>query len=292
MNICLLGLSGSGKTCFLYTATHVLSKGVIVEGHTISVTSSNLQQTVRLNRGVEQMAKGHWPDNSNQTIAYPFELKIDGCPVLSFTIHDFRGNMLEGLSDDDKDNIDELFDTFERSSCVIVLVDGDTIMEALDQNRLTPGHRRQVDYAGQLAARNRLNYIEALVRECNNRMEMKVPILLTITKRDMFNSEELSMGKDFLKSLLPSVFAQRNDLIVGITAVAIGENLKNVAGRLTGTLCLNTEGNIHLPILFSLFQEIDKSADAEIKEFRKMMLKLFSKDKISFYRGGRTVILV
>ena len=41
MNICLLGLSGSGKTCYLYTATHVLARGVEVNGHIISATSSN-----------------------------------------------------------------------------------------------------------------------------------------------------------------------------------------------------------------------------------------------------------
>ena len=99
MNICLLGLSGSGKTCYLYTATHVLARGVKVNGHTISATSSNRQQAIRLNKGIEQMASGIWPKTSMNSMAYPFDLKIDGKSVFPFTIYDYRGGMLNGLSD-------------------------------------------------------------------------------------------------------------------------------------------------------------------------------------------------
>ena len=64
MNICLLGLSGSGKTCYLYTMSHVLANGISINGHTISATSTDRRQQLRLNRGIEQMANGIWPDGS------------------------------------------------------------------------------------------------------------------------------------------------------------------------------------------------------------------------------------
>ena len=238
------------------------------------------------------MAKGIWPESSNATIAYPFELKIDGYPVSKFTIHDFRGNMLEGLSDDDQDDVDELFDTFEESSCIIILVDGDTIMNAIDPAEISPEHRHNADFIIQLSARNKLNYIESLVQECNARMKKKVPILLAITKSDIFYTNELFAGKNLLKELLPSLFALRNDMIVGITAVTLGENLSNDKGKLTGTLCLNTYGNVHLPVLFALFQEIEKiDRTNDITEVRNLILKLFS-NKINFYRGGRPAFIV
>ena len=88
MNICLLGLSGSGKTCYLYTMSHLLAKGISINGHTISATSMHRQQQLRLNRGIEQMASGKWPDGSTDTITYPFELKIDGSSKGNFTIYD------------------------------------------------------------------------------------------------------------------------------------------------------------------------------------------------------------
>ena len=88
MNICLLGLSGSGKTCYLYTMSHLLAKGISINGHTISATSMHRQQQLRLNRGIEQMARGNWPDGSTDTITYPFELTFDGSSKGNFTIYD------------------------------------------------------------------------------------------------------------------------------------------------------------------------------------------------------------
>ena len=82
MNICLLGLSGSGKTCYLYTAAHVLSKGVAIGEHKVSATCSNRQQAIRLNYGIEQMAEEKWPEGSTGTNTYPFDLKLDGQKVM------------------------------------------------------------------------------------------------------------------------------------------------------------------------------------------------------------------
>lgn len=293
MNICLLGLSGSGKTCYLYTAAHVLARGIKVNGHTISATSSNRQQAIRLNNGIEQMASGIWPENSINSMTYPFDLKIDGKSVFPFTIHDYRGGMLNGLSDKDQDDVEEIFDTFEESSCIVILVDGYTIMQALEPELLHPVHRQSVSFAVQLKARNELNYIELLVKECSERMSRNVPILLSITKSDIFFPEELELGKRLLKELLPSVFSLRNDMIVGITAVTLGENLQNEDGKLSGTLCLNTDGNVHLPILFALFQEIDEIGEEEDTEESRLLIgNLFSSNKISFYRGGKVAFIV
>lgn len=287
MNICLLGLSGSGKTCYLYTATHVLSKGINVNGHKVSISASHRQQMARLNIGIEQMAKGYWPEGSMSTMSYPFEFKIDGLTLGSFNIYDYRGSMLIGTSDDDQDDTEELFETFDQSNCIIILVDGDTVMEALDPNDVSPEHRKNSSFASQLSARNRLNFIEVLIKEAKEQINKNIPILLAITKRDIFNSAELRKGIDLLKELLPWVFSQRNDVIVGITAVTLGENLTNDKGKLRGTLCLNTEGNVHLPILFALFQE-----DIHDDECYEVMKSIFSSNKIELYRGGKPAYII
>lgn len=288
MNISLLGLTGSGKTCYLYAAAQILARGVDVNGHIISATPSNRQQAIRLHRGIEQMARGKWPEGSMNTLIYPFELKVDGRSMFSFTIYDYRGSMLDGLSDDDQDDTEEIFDTFRESSCIVILVDGDTIMDALDFDCIVSKHNRYTSFADQLSARNKISYIELLVQECNKRMRNNVPVLLVITKRDIFFNDELNAGKELLKELLPSLFSLGNDMIVGITAVSLGEDLHNENGELTGTLCLNTDGNVHLPILFALFQNIESIGDdGNIDETRRLVLKLFSSDRISFYRGGK-----
>ena len=294
MNICLLGLSGSGKTCYLYTMSHLLAKGISINGHTISATSMHRQQQLRLNRGIEQMASGKWPDGSTDTITYPFELKIDGSSKGNFTIYDYRGGALDGMSDNDIDDSEELFDTFKDSSCIIFLIDGDTLLSALEPQQLEIEHRGNISFQSQLKARNKINYIESLIKECSQRLNRNVPILLSITKKDIFSDRELEAGQELLKILLPTVFSLHNDMIVGVTSVTLGKNLRNNHGNLTGTLCLNTGGNVHLPILFALLQDIDdlSSGAEEAEQFKSLTYRLFTPDRISFYRGGKIAFLL
>lgn len=83
-------------------------------------------------------------------------------------------------------------------------------------------------------------------------------------------------------------------MIVGVTSVTLGKNLRNNHGSLMGTLCLNTGGNIHLPILFALLQDIDElsTGPEEIEQFKSLTYKLFTSDRISFYRGGKIAVLL
>ena len=288
MNICLLGLSGSGKTCYLYTACHVLSNGVSVNEHTISATSRSRHQKLRLDKGIEQMADGIWPEGSIETITYPFDLKIDGRVIGQFTIYDYRGSALDGIRDDDQDVADELFDTFDDSSCIVFLIDGDTVMNALNPEDLAPEHQDRVSFQRRLHARNKINYIEALLQECNERMQRNVPILLSITKRDIFTENEIQAGYQMLRELLPSIFSKYNDKIVGITSVTLGENLQNNQNKLSGKLCLNTQGNIHIPLLFALLLEIDEEGSRfdNPEEAKKLIQNVFTYDRIKLYRGG------
>ena len=286
INICLLGLSGSGKTCYLYVMSYLLTKGIPINGHRISATSMNRQQQLKLYHGIEQMAAGIWPDGSVDTITYPFELKIDGQSVGDFKVYDYRGGALDGMSDCDVDDSEELFDTFTHSGCIIFLVDGDTLLEALDQQNLELNHRN-ITFQSQLKARNRINYIESLMNECSRRLNREVPSLLVITKKDILSDKELAAGHKLLKELLPTLFSGHNDMVVGITAVTLGENLHNDHGRLTGgTLCLNTDGNVHIPVLFALFQDLDECPiDIDNAE-------LFPSDRISFYKGGQEALIL
>lgn len=91
-----------------------------------------------------------------------------------------------------------------------------------------------------------------------------------------------------LKELLPTIFSSKNDMIVGITAVTLGKIRDD--GRLK-ELWLSTNGNVHLPILFALFQDIEDIGD-DVDEAKRLILKLFSSDRISFYRGGKEAFIV
>lgn len=86
------------------------------------------------------------------------------------------------------------------------LIDGDTLLSALDPQLLEAEHRGDISFQSQLKARNKINYIESLIKECSKRLNRNVPILLAITKKDIFSDRELKAGQELLKSLLPTVF--------------------------------------------------------------------------------------
>lgn len=292
-NICLLGLSRSGKTCYLYAATNVLSRGIHVGNETISIIPTNEQQCIRLNRGIEDMEKGWWPTGSKQTVTFPFEFMIDGQKQFPFTIYDYRGGALNDLSDKAQDERTELYETFNNSSCIIFLIDGYTLLDAIDPAIVSSGHQRnEKERFTQTQARNQIKYMEVLVDKCRQRTGLNTPILLVITKKDIFTTEELEAGIDLLTKELPTLFSRRNDMIVGITSVALGRNLnageENSDGKkqLTGVLSLNTSQNLHIPILFALFQGVEVNSESYM-----LIRELFKTDVIRLYRGGKEAVI-
>ena len=72
--ICMFGISGSGKTCYLYAMAQVMSKGVKYGDSThISIRSNDLIQQQQLFYGYNTMAaESKWPLPSNNTTEYDF----------------------------------------------------------------------------------------------------------------------------------------------------------------------------------------------------------------------------
>ncbi len=304
MNITLLGLKGSGKTCFLYMSTRLLYKGLDIDGHKIYAKSKNYQQQAFLNSGVETMVcDKKWPDNSLNTSEYSFNFEIDGIEIFPFTIFDYKGGILKSIdNEDDVDSAREIFSTYNESSCIVVLIDGDTVMGALYPEEKVIEKNQYIDdedeklspYAVKMQAENDLIYIESLVKECRKYTNKNVPILLTITKSDMFTSDELSEARSLLKNLLPFLFSANNDMIVGITDVSIGKNLSNQNGKLRGSLCHGVESNLHLPILFSIFQNSDEIREKyeELPILRTIIRRCICSNRINLYRGGKEAMMI
>ena len=292
-NICLLGLSRSGKTCYLYAATNVLSRGIECGEDSISIMPTNEQQCIRLNRGIEDMEMGWWPKGSQQTMTYPFEFMIDGQKQFPFTIYDYRGGALNDTSDNGQDEREELYETFNNSSCIIFLIDGCTLLDAIDPPLLQKdSHKDNEEHFTRTQAINQIKYMESLVDKCREKTGKTAPILLVITKKDIFSDESLKAGINMLRKQLPTLFSKRNDMIVGITSVSLGRELKagesNGEGkkRLTGVLSLNTSQNLHIPILFALFQSVEVNSESYA-----LIKHLFNSDVIKLYRGGEEVFM-
>lgn len=300
MNICFLGLTGSGKTCYLYAASHVLMGGVNVDGARLSIMPTNEQQRIRLNRGIEEMTgdtptgEALWPMGSDHTTTFPFEFMINGEEQFDFDIYDYRGHALDDLRDEAQDEREELYDSFTDTSCIVFLVDGYTLADAMGLEDTAQRARRSTRRKSRLKAKNEIQYLEMVVHKCH-KIKPDVPVLLTITKRDIFSPDELSAGIEFLKGILPTLFfhsegvARNGKLLVGITSVSLGRDLvdgeKNEVGqsRLEGNIMINVSQDLHIPILFALMMALDGSS---IDRYAKQLFN----QKVLLYRNGERVI--
>lgn len=290
MNICILGLSRSGKSCYLYASSFVLSQGVKSNGCNFSILSTNEQQSIRLNRGIEELGAGWWPKGSSETETFPFEFMIDGQPQFPFTIYDYRGGALDDLTDAGQDERESLYEVINKSKSIIFIVDGCTLKDALDPSLIQEEYEHQFS---QIAARNRINYMEMLVNQCRRRSSLNIPVLLVITKRDIFTNDELQAGIELLKEKLPTLFSRRNNLVVGITSVSLGQDLRagevtpNGKKQLAGKFDLNISQNLHIPILFALFQDIEEGSESY-----RFLKSLFVPPAIYLYKNGEEVIIL
>lgn len=298
IKICFLGLTGSGKTCYLYAASHVLSEGIQTDFGNVSILSTSVNRNIELNRGIEAMASGEdatWPKGSDRTNVFPYDLYIGGHRRADFEIYDYRGGSLDDDTDNGQDERDELYETFENSECVVVFIDALTLMKAFS---LKNEAEQTLEYrkAGRieesvLKAKNKLNHLKLIITEACQHVRQDVPILLTITKKDILSNDELNAGIENLKYFMGILFSVDSNVTVGITAVSLGRDLASEevnlgSRRLTGYLHLDVSRNIHIPILFPLFVGMENLEPNE----KRIAQRIFNSNVIQLYRGGQIVV--
>lgn len=295
IKICLLGLSRSGKTCYLYAASNVLSEGIHTDYGTVSIMSTNEEQNIHLNKGIEDMVRGVWPKGSDQTMVFPFDFMINGQEKGSFQIYDYRGGALDDTRKNAREEREELYETFKDTSCIVFLIDAYTLNDAFNlkspEEDLMIHEKGATEKMTSTAARNRIKHLELIVRKCRNVTNCDVPVLMTITKKDILSKEELRKGIEGVKAILPTIFSPENNMTVGITAVSLGQNLgagepdEEQNKKLTGRLMLDVSQNLHIPILFALFMGIDIS----VKE-KRIAQRVLNSDAIQLFVGGERAL--
>lgn len=89
--------------------------------------------------------------------------------------------------------------------------------------------------------------------------------MIVISKSDLLSEVEKIQAKKLVLEALQSMFGTGTNLTAAITMVTLGRNLKNDQGELEGELIIGpTQGNIHIPILYSLFCVISNRIEESI----------------------------
>ena len=298
--ICIFGVRGAGKTCYIYAMSQVMKDGASYGETVISLIANHTEQQNQLNRGYAELAKlKTWPTGSRETKVYDFRVRLQHEEeyheiIPSLLLRDYRGGLLQ-TEDDNENELAELLDSFSDSCAVVFLIDGETLLHALDPMDVDPQHRVPLEASQILSARNQISLVENLFMEYKRRNNTIPPVMIAITKSDLFVDEnEIENGKKLIKRYLPSVFARGAGVNAAITTISLGDNLmKDEQNKLYGQLVLNTSRNIHIPILYALYAYLDSVYDFStpdeqsfIHDLFRVLRKMFE-GRVDMYFNGK-----
>lgn len=251
--VSLYGLSGSGKSCFIFAMSQALSQGLpFRNGELLTVITPDPRQMLRLYKAYEKMVNGIWPDGNVESVNYNFHIRKALNLLMSLDITDFRGGLLDSMDEDDTEEQEKLFKSYVGSSVLLFFIGADKVKAAM---------------SGDFGARFNIQYLNTLYNGYLGQSAdaPKTPVMVVLTKSDILNNSEIPQAIDFLKSQMAMMFSKGTQITAGITAVTLGKNLSNEGGELEGELNIKpTAGNLNIPILFSLFHVMAKKIETSM----------------------------
>ena len=250
--ISFYGLSGSGKSCYTFAMAQALSQGIrFTDGQILTVRCPIPMQMAKLHKAYQQMINGLWPAGNVESVDYNFNCRLALSKLMDFGLKDYRGGLLDTCDEDEMDEQDELFSSFEDANVLLFFIGADAIKLAMNGDY---NQQAKLDFMGTL-------YESFLDRTG----DAKTPIMIVISKSDLLSGSEKENAKEFVFRTLQSMFGAGTELTSAITMVTLGKNLSNYQGELEGELIIGpTQGNIHIPIVYSLFCVISNKIEESI----------------------------
>lgn len=298
MKISILGVSRSGKTCYISAMSQVLKKCNLGNGCRVSLKTNDIAKQLELDNNFMSMAtEREWPKGTDTTTSYDFRIHFQSqdasLQLSSLTMDDYRGGMLNGMGKQDKIDRDSFIESLSDTAVITFLIDGTTVLNAMDELDKDATHRGETQASEKLAAINEISIMEnILYQRIQNKTDIP-PVLIVITKSDVFASkEELNNGISLVKDLLSALFSFGNRLFVGITTVSLGSGLdKGDNNSIIGQLDISTQNNVHIPMLFAFYAYLDAEYEnlpdkTNTDKVMSAIRKVFA-GKISFYDNGK-----
>ena len=298
MKISILGVSRSGKTCYISAMSQVLKNCNLGNGCRISLKTNEIAKQLELDNNFMSMAtEREWPKGTDTTTSYDFRIHFQSqdasLQLSSLTMDDYRGGMLNGMGKQDKNDRDSFIESMSDTAVITFLIDGTTVLNAMDELDKDAVHRGGTQAPEKLAAINEISIMENILYiRIQNKANIP-PVLIVITKSDVFASkEELNNGISLVKDLLSALFSFGNRLFVGITTVSLGSGLdKGDNNSIIGQLDISTQNNIHIPMLFAFYAYLDAEYEkmpdkTNTDKVMSAIRKVFA-GKISFYDNGK-----
>lgn len=278
--------------------SQVLKNCNLGNGCRVSLKTNDIAKQLELDNNFMSMAtEREWPKGTDTTTSYDFRIHFQSqdasLQLSSLTMDDYRGGMLNGMSKQDKNDRDNFIESLADTAVITFLIDGTTVLNAMDELDKDATHRGETQAPEKLAAINEISIMENILYKRIQNKNGIPPILIVITKSDVFASkEELNNGISLVKDLLSALFSYDKKSFVAITTVSLGSGLdKGENNSIIGQLDISTQNNVHIPMLFAFYAYLDAEYEKlpdtmNTDKVLSALRKVFT-GKISFYENGQ-----
>lgn len=264
--ITMLGLSGSGKTCYILGLYATMQLGL--QGFTLTTTDmdEDLRLTSLWERMVDIEGEDRWPP---PTGFEPHQYEFDFCygmrRLISFDWLDYRGGAMKDVST--KEDVQALTNRLGESSCVFLCISGEYLQEEANNDAELMGIARK-------AGIDRMNkFLTMLTNKLTDRQK-PFPIVIVITKYDKCQKrtkDKTSRDKliEDIKKMFGILFMPNQDWLIMLCPVSLGKELE--ADSDTGKI---EPKNLHLPLVFALYAKFREYAMTEQARVNEAQIRL------------------
>lgn len=243
--ITILGMSGSGKTCYLLGLYYKMGAGM--RGFTITTDDdTDVQLRDRYAKMCDQsLGLERFPVGTDNISKYEFNLQYGYNTVMTFDWMDYPGGALERKNEGNLDEYEDLKSSINNSSTLFICVDGALLVgndvdEKIDKVKDECSSVINTFFSDYLASNNELP-----------------PTAIIVTKYDLCKNDT---DEDELCEIIEEAFSpffinsdDNKQRFVTIIPVSIGANImsNDCSGKLKPL-------NIHLPIFMAIWFSLSK----------------------------------
>ena len=266
-----LGLSGSGKTCYVLGLYAQMSMGV----NQFNITTENDIARDLENRmdilGDKTKGKDRFPygTTSNDCRDYRFKLHYQNAPIISVSWMDYAGGLLHDKGEK-SEGYEKLSKSIEESTALYIFIDGEKLCHQTLEDK---------KYEIKWHCSSKIN---PFITQFANTHDVLPPIIFVITKMDLWQQHFINDDNELLQVIsecFGSVFGDKTENVY-ITSTTLGSNItdNNYQGK--------AEPDMHIPFFIGLYHEYSKRVQIlkksqNILGFGKIFLNKKDKDLIA-----------
>ena len=236
----VIGISRSGKTCYLYAMAKTMLRGFAG----VNVNAIDDTASMELKKGWREIRRNAtWPKATDVLTKTTFNCSLNLRPVMDFLWNDFKGGSLTSMNEVDA-SFRRDFEEFLRSSDgLIIFVAANELQDILQGVEDSDLIEDDLESLTELFIRNKT-------------VLSQIPVTIVISKSDLLSDKEKPFVLEIVKEIFKPLFEVGNNMKVLTVPVCIGSNLGRCSQGepIQGVVFQNpNDGNIHIPILFNLY---------------------------------------